>query len=411
MYSLRSNFSRIGRRFCSSLPLPLDGVLMAHSRPPVSRRSMLKRSMDLRLPEEAYPAARAMRRTIHAHLGPTNSGKTHSALEALRAARSGVYCGPLRLLAWEIHDRLSSGGVPCELRTGQEVHEPEGGSEHTSCTIEMVSLQRLVDVGVVDEIQMLSHPERGWAWSRALFGLPAESLHVCGSADSLPLIEGLVEACGDALVVHTYKRLTPLQVASRSLGGDLSRVRPGDCVVAFSRREIFSLKQRVEQAAGLSCCVVYGSLPPETRREQARIFNDPSAPQQVLIASDAIGMGLNLNIQRVIFASLSKFDGVSVRALEPTEVKQIAGRAGRYRSLFAAGEVSCLNEGDLAALRTALEAPLRPLSRSGLAPTFEQLELFDRASGHRLRFGELPIAVRTQSPSIPRMPQSAAHCR
>ena len=122
-------------------------------------------------------------------------------------------------------------------------------------------------------------------------------------------------------------------------------------------------------------------------------------------------MGLNLNIQRVIFASLSKFDGVSVRALEPTEVKQIAGRAGRYRSLFAAGEVSCLNEGDLAALRTALEAPLRPLSRSGLAPTFEQLELFDRASGHRLRFGELPIAVRTQSPSIPRMPQSAAHCR
>lgn len=228
MYSLRSNFSRIGRRFCSSLPLPLDGVLMAHSRPPVSRRSMLKRSMDLRLPEEAYPAARAMRRTIHAHLGPTNSGKTHSALEALRAARSGVYCGPLRLLAWEIHDRLSSGGVPCELRTGQEVHEPEGGSEHTSCTIEMVSLQRLVDVGVVDEIQMLSHPERGWAWSRALFGLPAESLHVCGSADSLPLIEGLVEACGDALVVHTYKRLTPLQVASRSLGGDLSRVRPSD---------------------------------------------------------------------------------------------------------------------------------------------------------------------------------------
>ena len=189
---------------------------------------MLSTAMDLRRPEEAYPAARAMRRTIHAHLGPTNSGKTHAALEALRAAKSGVYCGPLRLLAWEIHDQLSSAGVPCELRTGQEVRTPEGGSEHTSCTVEMVSLRRAVEVGVVDEIQMLSHPERGWAWSRAVFGLPAQALHVCGSDDALPLLEALVEACDDALVVHRYERLTPLELASRSLGGDLSKVRPGD---------------------------------------------------------------------------------------------------------------------------------------------------------------------------------------
>jgi ATP-dependent RNA helicase SUPV3L1/SUV3 len=97
-------------------------------------------------------------------------------------------------------------------------------------------------------------------------------------------------------------------------------------VVAFSRREIFQLKQKVEEATGLRCGVVYGSLPPETRREQAKRFNDPAEAEEVLVASDAIGMGLNLNIQRVVFASLAKYDGEQVRPLEPTEVKQIAGR-------------------------------------------------------------------------------------
>ena len=338
-------------------------------------------AVDLRLPHEAYPAARAMRRTIHAHVGPTNSGKTHAAIEALRSAASGVYCGPLRLLAFEIYDRLGSNGLPCTLRTGQETIE-ERGAEHTSCTVEMCAVHRPVDVGVLDEIQMLSHPERGWAWSRALLGLPARELHVCGSADALPLLRSLVDACDDELVVHEYERLTPLVPADRSLRGDLRLVRPGDCVVAFSRQKIFELKQRVEDATGLQCGVVYGSLPPETRREQARLFNDPAAPEEVLVASDAVGMGLNLNVQRIIFSAAHKFDGETTRPLEPTEVKQIAGRAGRYRSRYDAGEVTCIHEHDMAYVRGALAAPLEPLAAAGLAPTFEQLDLFDRTNRH-----------------------------
>ena len=367
-----------------------------------------------------------MQRTVHAHVGPTNSGKTHSALASLRASQSGVYCGPLRLLAWEVHDRLSTDGVPCTLRTGQETREV-AGAEHTACTIEMCALHRPVAVGVLDEIQMLHHPERGWAWSRALLGLPAEELHVCGSADALPLLRSLVETCGDELIEHSYERLTPLHCASAALDGDLRRVRAGDCLVAFSRREIYQLKAAVEEATQLTCGVVYGSLPPETRREQARLFNDPDAPEEVLVASDAVrraqprthlsksieplsarshradpgacvacgggsqvGMGLNLNIQRVVFASLSKFDGTSVRPLEPTMVKQIAGRAGRYNSRYgASGEVTCLRRGDLPQLRRALAEPLPSLQTAGLAPTFEQLQSFDRASGHALPFSEL----------------------
>lgn len=349
----------------------------------------MKEATDLRLPHDMFPAARAVRRTVHCHLGPTNSGKTHAALEALRSARSGVYCGPLRLLAWEVHDRLSNDGLPCTLRTGQETLEVDG-AVHTACTIEMCALHQHVAVGVLDEIQMLSHPERGWAWSRALLGLAAEEVHVCGSADALPLLRSLVAACGDELVEHSYERLTPLITSSSALDGDLSQVRAGDCVVAFSRREIFALKASVEAASGRACGVVYGSLPPETRREQARLFNDPHAPADVLVASDAVGMGLNLNIHRVVFASMSKYDGKTTRPLEPTEVKQIAGRAGRYGSRYGSvGEVTCLYEADLPALRRALAAPLSPLSVAGLAPTFEQLQSFDRASRHALPYAEL----------------------
>lgn len=349
----------------------------------------MEQATDLRLPHDMFPAARAMQRTIHAHLGPTNSGKTYHALEALRAAPSGLYCGPLRLLAWEVHDQLNSNGVPCTLRTGQEMVEVEGAG-HTSCTVEMCALHVPVDVAVLDEIQMISHPERGWAWSRALLGLPAAHVHVCGSADALPLLRSLAERCGDELVEHTYERLTPLRVAPSSINGDLSLVRAGDCIVAFSRREIFKLKSAVEAASGLQCGVVYGSLPPSARRKQAQLFNDPATAHDVLVASDAVGMGLNLNIHRVIFASMCKFDGIAVRALEPSEVKQIAGRAGRYHSRYGTnGEVTCMQHSDLPALRRALHAKLPPLSMAGLAPTFEQLQGMQRATRDAMPFAEL----------------------
>lgn len=236
-----------------------------------------------------FPIARAQPRTVHAHCGPTNSGKTHAALEALCSARSGVYCGPLRLLAWEVHDRLNARGLPCSLRTGQETIAIPDAS-HTACTVEMASLSSSIDIAVLDEIQMISHAERGWAWSRALLGLPAAEVHVCGSADALPLLRRLVDACGDELVEHSYERLSPLHVLPHSLSSSLASVRHGDCVVAFSRRELYELKGKLEQSSGQRCAIVYGSLPPEIRQAQASLFNGPGEPN-VLVASDAIGMG------------------------------------------------------------------------------------------------------------------------
>jgi len=113
-----------------------------------------------------------MHRVVHIHCGPTNSGKTHFALRALAEAESGVYCGPLRLLAWEVHEKLNAQGVACNLATGQELLEVPG-AEHTSCTVEMVQLERRMDVVVLDEVQMIAHADRGWAWSRVLLGVQA----------------------------------------------------------------------------------------------------------------------------------------------------------------------------------------------------------------------------------------------
>ena len=307
---------------------------------------------DLRNPADWFAEARGRRRTVHVHCGPTNSGKTHSALKALKEAGSGVYCGPLRLLAWEVHERLNGDGVPCNLVTGQEIREVAGAA-HTACTVEMVQVERRVDVLVLDEVQMLGHTERGGAWSRALLGTQAAEVHVCGSVDAVPLVRRLAQLCGDEVVEHRYERLAPLRIEESSLGGDVSQIRRGDCVVAFSRRQLYALKAEIEASTAQSCCIVYGSLPPETRKAQAELFNadddggggyEGEGGHGVLVASDAVGMGLNLHIGRVVFASVEKFDGEATRPLTPAEAQQIAGRAGRYQSRYGdEGRVACLH--------------------------------------------------------------------
>lgn len=252
---------------------------------------------DLRYPTEWYPATRAVQRTIHLHVGPTNSGKTYHALQRLEQAGSGVYAGPLRLLAHEVYARLNAKGKPCDLVTGDErilKSSPANGPSMKSCTVEMIPLNTDFDVAVVDEIQMIGHDQRGWAWTQALLGLKAKEVHLCGEERAVPLIRELVASMGDKLVIHNYRRLSPLKTMSTSLRGSLSDLRKGDCVVVFSRLGIHATKADIERATGRRVAIVYGSLPPEIRAQQARLFNDPESDYDVLVASDAIGMGLNL---------------------------------------------------------------------------------------------------------------------
>lgn len=332
---------------------------------------------DLTCPHTWYPIARRKKRKVILHVGPTNSGKTYNALKQLERSSSGVYCGPLRLLAWEVAKRLNKANVPCDLITGQEKELVEGAN-HKAVTVEMADVTSVYDCAIIDEIQMVGCKQRGFSFTRALLGIAANELHLCGDPAVVPLVEDILKVTGDDVEVHTYERLSPLvplKVPVRSV----SDIKTGDCLVTFSRKDIYRHKNTIEKAGKHLCSVVYGSLPPETRTAQATRFNDATNDFDVLVASDAIGMGLNLNISRIIFSTLEKFDGSETRDLTVSEIKQIAGRAGRFRSQFPVGEVTCLHKEDLPLLHSSLKSPSPIIERAGLFPTYDLLSRYSQA--------------------------------
>ncbi|KAK1593897.1 P-loop containing nucleoside triphosphate hydrolase protein [Colletotrichum navitas] len=350
-----------------------------------------KKLADLRFPQEWFPATRAMQRTIHLHVGPTNSGKTYRALQALENAKSGIYGGPLRLLAHEIYSRFQAKGKACALVTGEEQRIPDADNYFISCTVEMTPLNRLVDVAVLDEIQMIGNSERGWAWTQAFLGVMAKEVHLCGEERVVDLIKSICSSIGDKCIVHRYQRLSPLQTMKESLGNDLTKLQKGDAIVAFTRINLHGLKNAIEEATGRRCAIVYGSLPPETRAQQAALFNDPDNDYDFLVASDAIGMGLNLEIKRVIFETATKHDGTQYRTLTTSEVKQIGGRAGRFKTARQAatdpngtasieekkmGYVTTLDKEDLPIIEKAFNSETAPLEVASIHPPAFIVEQF-----------------------------------
>lgn len=276
---------------------------------------------DLRLlhRDETLP-----RRRILALLGPTNSGKTHQGLEILAKAGSGAYLAPLRLLAMENQEALERRGVPCSLVTGEELIEIEGAT-HVSSTIEMLDLGRKYDVVLIDEIQMLADESRGWAWTRALLSADAPLVIVAGSRDALPLIRRIALITGDKVEERHFQRRNKLIVRDDSL--KVAELEAGDAVIAFSRRDVLGWKEMLD-SKGMTSAVIYGALGPDVRRAEAARFRSGEA--QILIATDAIGMGLNLPIRRVVFTTSTKYNGQHRVKLAPAQIRQIAGRAGRF---------------------------------------------------------------------------------
>ena len=307
-----------------------------------------------------FRTARSLQRRITLITGPTNSGKSHTALDTLSRAESGMALAPLRLLAHEFREALGARGVVCSLSTGEErIVEP--GSRHLAATVEMCPLHNPVDVAIVDEAQMLHDPDRGAAWTAAIMGAPARHLYVLGAADCAEVVRRIATLCDDPIEEITLQRMGPLSAADEPVR--LASLTRGDALIAFSRREVLDLRTALMQR-GHRVAVVYGALSPEVRRAEAARFNSGDA--DILVATDAIGMGLNLNIRRVVFASLRKFDGTESRDLSAQEVKQIGGRAGRYGK-HEAGIVAVLaGAGNPAFIRAMLAAP--PMPRAELRP-------------------------------------------
>ena len=303
-------------------------------------------------PKDEYPEARAMRRHFILHLGGTNTGKTYAGFQRLKQARSGVYLAPLRLLALEAQETLLEAGVDCSLTTGEE-EDSRTWDTHTAATAEKLDMRRYYDVAVVDECQMIADGQRGYAWTRAILGVLAPEVHLCAAPEAEDLLVRLIESCGDSYEVERHKRTTPLICMTRTV--DYHRVQPGDALITFSKVGVLSVAEDLRQS-GKEPAIIYGALPYSTRRRQMEGFL--KGEMEYIVSTDAIGMGLNLPIRRIIFLETEKFDGVERRELRPEEIRQIAGRAGRF-GMYNRGYVGATQ--GLPIIRAGLEAVIPPL--------------------------------------------------
>ncbi|HLL13164.1 MAG TPA: DEAD/DEAH box helicase, partial [Rubrivivax sp.] len=293
---------------------------------------------------DTFPKARRLQRSVTLYVGPPNSGKTHAAFERLAQAHDGAYLAPLRLLALEGRDRLVARGVACSLLTGEE-NVPAPGARVVSSTIEMMSSNKPVAMAVIDEAQMIFDKSRGWAWTQAIVAVPADEVVIICSDYAVPTIQKLLGLCGESCTVRVFERKQHVQLLPRPV--PVSQLKHGDAVVAFSRRDVLLLRDQIS-AAGHPVSVIYGALPPEVRRREAERF--ASGDSHIIVATDAIGMGLNLPIRRVLFSTLTKFDGEDDRPLGESEAHQIAGRAGRF-GMHEEGFVGVLDTAEPTALR------------------------------------------------------------
>ncbi len=366
------------RRLLSQLNAEAPTFLQRKERPakPTATRYLEAFSLD-----HLLETGRKLPRSFVLHVGGTNSGKTYQSLQILRQAKTGVYLGPLRLLALEVFDTLNEDGFPCSLLTGEEKEEVQGAGL-TASTIEMADYRTWYDVAVIDEAQMLRDPERGCVWLQAICTIGATQVHICTAPEGLDILRTLLERMSAPYEIREHSRLAPLVWGGTMK--DLTGVEPGDALITFSRKSVLGVAAELERM-DIPASVIYGALPPQSRREEVRRFREGET--RVVVATDAIGMGVSLPIRRIIFCQTTKFDGETTRGLRNHEIQQIAGRAGRF-GIYDEGYV--LSMSDSGRIRKALEARPTDISRVMLPFPREALD-----TGYPLRtllkaWNELP---------------------
>ncbi|ERI89858.1 helicase protein [Clostridiales bacterium oral taxon 876 str. F0540] len=321
----------VRKHFESYVKSGIMSVLITHHIPDLASKEFDK--VFPANPKDEYREARRFNRKFYLHLGETNTGKTYNAVQRLKNASNGVYLSPLRILALENYERLNREGTKCNLITGEEEVIIEEAM-HTACTIEKLDISQEYEVGIIDEIQMIDDDQRGAAWTRALLGLKCKEIHVCGAINTKELLIKILEDCGEEYEVKEYKREIPLEVVYKSFTS--KDIQPGDALVVFSKKKVLELAYFYSDL-GIKASLIYGDLPPEVRRKQYEQFINNE--NTILITTDAVGMGVNLPIKRIVFMDIKKFDGTEVRYLKSQEVKQIAGRAGR-KGIYDVGYVA-----------------------------------------------------------------------
>ncbi len=293
---------------------------------------------------------------VTAVLGPTNTGKTHFAIERMLAHRTGVIGLPLRLLAREVYDRIVAQRGPSvvALVTGEERIVPER-AQYWVCTVEAMPLEIGADFLAVDEIQLCADPERGHVFTDRL--LRARGLH-----ETLFLgAESMRQAIANLVPGAMFLKRDRFSQLTYTGSKKISRMPLRSAIVGFSVENVYAIAELIRRHKG-GCAVVMGALSPRTRNAQVALYQNGDV--DYLVATDAIGMGLNLDIKHVAFAAAAKFDGRRMRALYPQELAQIAGRAGRYLengSFGVTGEARPLDPEVIEAIENHRFTPVRKL--------------------------------------------------
>ena len=314
------------------------------------------------------PSGAAPSRLV-AVLGPTNTGKTHLAVERMLGHASGMIGLPLRLLAREIYDRIVKlrGPRSVALITGEEKIVPPRAA-YFVCTVEAMPLNREVEFLAVDEIQLCADPGRGHIFTHRLLHARGRSETMfMGAAAMAPLIRRLLPHA-EFVTRERFSNLT--YDGSKKL----TRLPPRSAVVAFSADAVYAIAELIRRQRG-GAAVVMGSLSPRTRNAQVALYQ--SGEVDFLVATDAIGMGLNMDVDHVAFAGLRKFDGKRTRWLTPPEVGQIAGRAGRYRkdgTFGVTGEAPEMDEDLVGAVEEHRFEPLTAVEWRNAALDFDSLK-------------------------------------
>ena len=259
---------------------------------------------------------------ITAVLGPTNTGKTYLAIETMLSFESGMMGFPLRLLAREVYDKIIKRTDPKKvaLITGEEKIIPSS-AKYFLCTVESMPIDKLLDFVAIDEIQMCADHERGHIFTDRLLNLRGEKLTMFLGSHIIKKIISNLE--GDIEFINK-ERLSKLTYVGHKKA---SRLEPKSAIIAFSTEEVYAIAELIRRQKG-GAAIVMGSLSPKTRNSQVELFQ--SGDVDYLVATDAIGMGINMDLNNVFFSNLKKFDGKKIRKLNLSEIGQIAGRAGRY---------------------------------------------------------------------------------
>ena len=327
---------------------------------------MEPQSLSARAHSENPPVVKAV-------LGPTNTGKTHFAIERLCAHSSGAIGFPLRLLAREVYDRVCAikGENQVALITGEERIEPKD-ARWLLCTAEAMPVSADLAFTAIDEAQLSADRERGHIFSdRLLHARGREETMILGSASLEPVVRQLVP---EAEIIGRPRFSTLSHAGAQKL----SRIPPRSAIVAFSVEQVYTIAEMLRRFRG-GAAVVMGALSPQTRNAQVELYQ--SGEVDYLVATDAIGMGLNLDIEHIAFAGLSKFDGVRQRRLNTAEMAQIAGRAGRHQRDGTFGTLAGTGSHDseftkeeIFAIEEHRFSPLKKIFWREAEPRFDNLE-------------------------------------